>query len=197
MSTLTPAPPTPDSIRGCLRDFETLEKYKLQESALNQLFTEFCPGNENASHVILKVSALNDFYSTNIFSTHPVAEHIIKLNISNRLAAGDPNLVNELALVTISGKKRNFYSFASKYCSHHNPEDFPIYDSYVDKMLRYFRRIDKFERFRNSALKSYPEFKALIEAFRMYYNLTDFTLREIDIYLWLAGKAAFPISYGK
>lgn len=29
----------------------------------------------------------------------------------------------------------NFYSFASKYCSHHNPLDYPIYDIYVDEVL--------------------------------------------------------------
>ena len=33
----------------------------------------------------------------------------------------------------INGKKKNLYSFASKYCSHHNPEAYPIYDSYVDE----------------------------------------------------------------
>jgi hypothetical protein len=34
----------------------------------------------------------------------------------------------------------NFYSFATKYCSHHKPEMYPIYDSYVDKMLGYFKK---------------------------------------------------------
>ncbi|UTW70364.1 hypothetical protein KHA80_07545 [Anaerobacillus sp. HL2] len=44
----------------------------------------------------------------------------------------------------IGEKKKNFYSFATKYCSHHNPLDYPIYDSYVDEVLRHFRNRDGF-----------------------------------------------------
>ena len=155
------------------------------------------PRNDDVGTVLLKVSALNDFYSTNIFDTHSVAKHIVDIDASERILEGDATLVNELALVRIGGKQRNFYSFASKYCNHHNPEAFPIYDRYVDKMLNHFRRKDKFVQFRSDELKRYVAFVRLIRAFRNFYSLDQFSLRQIDIYLWIAGKEAFPRQKGE
>jgi hypothetical protein len=140
----------------------------------------------------VKVSALKDFYSTNIFDTHSVAKHIIEVDVSERVLAGDVSIVNELACVNIGGKSRRFYSFASKYCNHHNPAAFPIYDNYVDRMLRHFRRTDNFAPFRRGELKDYVRFVEIVKLFRSSYSLDQFSLREIDIYLWLAGKEEFP-----
>ena len=184
-------PPTVESVNACLSTWNTLAKYKLQEECLNRLFQQLCPPNDDVGSVLLKVSALNDFYSTNIFDTHSVARHIVSIDASARILEGDPTLVNELALVRIGGKQRNFYSFASKYCNHHTPEPFPIYDRYVDKMLNHFRRADKFANFRSQDLRRYVDFVRLIKAFRNSYSLDQFSLRQIDIYLWIAGKEAF------
>jgi hypothetical protein len=186
-----PKPPTVSLVNEYLRKWDTLEKYTLQEASLALLFRELCPRNDNISQVLLKVSALNDFYSTNIYDTHSVAKHILALGVSDRILAGDTSLVDELALMSINGKKWRFYSFASKYCSHHNAKSFPIYDSYVDKMLMHFYQVDRFETFHKEDLKSYGRFVDIIRAFTRYYALEQFSLREIDIYLWLAGKDAF------
>lgn len=61
-----------------------------------------------------------------IFNTYAVAKHILTIpNLDNRLKQGDISLVDEIKEVTMSdGKKRDFYSFATKYCSHHNPNFF-------------------------------------------------------------------------
>lgn len=59
--------------------------YASQEAALDKLFFTFAPENTNIEDILLKVSTLNDFYSTNIFSVFPVAEHILSLNIDERL----------------------------------------------------------------------------------------------------------------
>ncbi len=56
------------------------------------------------------------------------------------MARNDVSLVNEIAKVEISGKQFNFYSFATKYCSHHKPKDYPIYDNYVDRLLMAFKK---------------------------------------------------------
>ena len=61
-----------------------------------------------------------------------VAKHLLSLGIDARLKAGDVTLVNDIKQININGTERNFYFFASKYCSHHNPLDYPIYDSYGD-----------------------------------------------------------------
>ena len=186
-----PIPPSVAAVEEFLQKWGTLEKYRLQESSLTLLFQSLCPRNETIEHVLLKVSALNDFYSTNIYDTHSVARHIRSAAPDDRIASGDLKLVNELAKVTIRNKVKNFYSFASKYCNHHQPEKFPIYDSYVDKMLVHFKRKDQFASFLKPDLKRYDRFVEIIKSFQRFYSLEKFTLRQLDIYLWLAGKEAF------
>ena len=190
-------PPIPSNkiVNGYLKTWATLENYTLHEKSLSLLFNELCPGNTRIENVLLKASALNDFYSTHIFDTYTVAKHIQECNIDSDLESGEIGLVNKIALVTISGKKKNFYSFASKYCSHHNPATYPIYDSYVVKMLMHFKKKDKFCRFKKDDLKKYDDFLRVIKAFKTFYRLDDFSLRKIDICLWMAGKEFFPNKY--
>lgn len=189
--------PTPNekSIKQYLDKWNTLENYQLQEASLEKLFHKFAPKNIIIEDILLKVSTLNDFYSTNIFDTYTVAKHILSLKIDKRIQEDDHTLVNDIAKVTIKNKIKNFYSFASKYCSHHKPNIFPIYDSYVDKMLRYYRKKDKFSKFKNDDLKDYSKFIKIINEFKEYYKLTKYSLRDIDIFLWLAGKEHFPNKY--
>jgi hypothetical protein len=182
-------------VKRYLEKWQTLENYRLQEDALNKLFVELCPKNDNISDILLKVAALNDFYSTNIYSVFSVAQRIIELDIDKRLDEEDVNLVNEIKKVMISGKEKHFYSFASKYCSHHRPESYPIYDSYVDQVLSYFRNRDKFYKFKNGDLKEYSAFKRVLAEFQKFYDLQQFSLKEIDRYLWLFGKEYFPKQY--
>ncbi len=177
--------------------WKELENYHLQEDALNKLFFELCPRNTEVIDILLKASTLNDFYSTNIFSIYPVAKHICDLNIDERLKDGDVTLVGDIQYVTINEKEKNFYSFASKYCSHHNPFDYPIYDRYVDEVLRYFKNRDSFSDFQDSDLKEYIKFKGILIDFRAFYGLNQYSLKQIDQYVWLLGKEYFPKNYGK
>lgn len=183
--------PCHDEVEKYLRLWNALKNYSLQESALDKLFFTLAPSNTQIEDILLKVSTLNDFYSTNIFSVFPVAKHILSLDIDTRLNQGDPTLVD--AIKTVDG--RNHYSFATKYCSHHNPLEYPIYDSYVDKILRYFRDTDGFCSFESDDLKQYDKFKEIILTFRTYYELDQYTLKEIDQYLWQLGKDYFPKNY--
>lgn len=123
---LEPLQPTVDAIDKCLAEFKESEKYQLHESALGLLYDDFCPSHDDLPRVLLKVSALNDFYSTNIYDTHAVAKHIVEVNPAIEIERGEPTIVNKLSVVTIGGKSRSCYSFATKYCSHHKPEAFPI-----------------------------------------------------------------------
>lgn len=72
---------------------------------------------------------------------------------------------------------------------------YPIYDQYVEKMLLHFGKADRFAEFTKPELKQYDRFLAIILAFQSHYGLTAFSLRQIDIYLWLGGKRAFPPKY--
>lgn len=88
----------------------------------------------------------------------------------------------------------DFYStniFASKYCSHHQPLMYAIYDNYVEKVLLYFKRRDKFYNFNNSDLRNYPAFINIIHKFQESYGLTAYNLKEIDKYLWQLGKSYY------
>ena len=85
--------PSSEQIEFYLRAWDELENYHLQEDALDKLFFQLCPENVEMSDILLKVAALNDFYSTNIFSVYPVAKHILSLDIDARLESGDLTLV--------------------------------------------------------------------------------------------------------
>ena len=189
--------PNPVLVDSYLKKWDSLENYTLQEKSLGLLFNEFCRGNTKLEFILLKVTTLNQFYSTNIFDTYSVAKHILKLDIDQRLQSRDRLLVNELALITIKQKQKDFYSFASKYCAHHAPEAFPIYDSFVEKVLLYCANADGFAVFKKNDLKQYVSFVQIIIAFQKFYGLEKFSLRQIDVFLWLAGKEFFPRTYSK
>ena len=190
-----PPKPSVSEVNKYLNEWENLEGYTSQERALNKLFLELLPGNSEITDILLKASCLNDFYSTRIFAIYPVAKRILSIkDLDKRLKSGDIELVRELGEVTIGGKEKYFYSFATKYCSHHNPIAFPIYDSYVEQVLLYFNKVDKFSAFKRKDLKNYRKFKEILLDFQRYYKLERFDLKELDRYLWLLGKEIFPKS---
>ncbi len=188
--------PSPDEVSKYLIKWDGLENYYSQDIALEKLFRETYPNNVDLSEVLIKVASLNEFYSTNIFSVFTVASHIINLQIDRRLRFGDQKLVTEIAKVQqTNGKIINFYSFATKYCSHHNPNNYPIFDNNVIKILKYFRDLDGLFTFSEKDLRNYPEFKDIIQNFRRVYHLEKFNFKEIDKYLWQLGKDFFPVKY--
>lgn len=136
--------PSPLEIAEYEQKWNTSADYVNQKNALNKLFFNLCPENKEMSDILIKCSSLNNFYSTNIFKVHNVAKHFLNQNIDERLATGDLKLVMDLANIMINGKRFFFYSFATKYCSHHRPDIYPIYDRYVNKLLKYFRNRDGF-----------------------------------------------------
>ncbi len=188
--------PSADQVSMYLKRWNTLDNYVLQESNLRKLFAKTYPKNVEMDDVLIKVCSLNDFYSTNIFSPFTVAKHIVDLDIDPRLANRDMTLVNDIAVVKVNGRKpRNNYSFATKYCSHHFPKDYPIYDSFVEKMLMHLMQVDKFYKFKKEDMKHYPAYHTVLMEFSRFYGLESFTLKEIDMYLWQAGKEYFPRQY--
>lgn len=181
------------SISYYLDKWERMERYKQQEKAINLLFHELCPEHDNVEEVLLKVSVLNDFYGTQIYDKYSVASGIANLNmVSERIKLGDQSLVAEIALATIdtTKKARNNYSFATKYCSFHNPGNYPIYDSFVDNMLWSYMKLFHYTEFKRCQLKDYEEFYKVISRFREHFGLEKFTFKEIDIFLWFKGKEA-------
>lgn len=183
--------PSVKELQGYLAKWATLNDYVEHEAALNMLFrddTEF-RSNTSIRHVIVKCAVLNDFYATNIYQIEPVARNIVSISdFDERLARGDRSLINEIARAK---DVKNFnYSFATKYCSHHKPELFPIYDRYVCDVLMFLRRkypgVFNFKS--RESLKDYDTFVEAIEAVRDRFGLQDYTFKDIDRYLWQLGK---------
>ncbi|MBP5544027.1 MAG: hypothetical protein ILM98_08125 [Kiritimatiellae bacterium] len=206
-----PQTPSPDQVRMYLQQWESnvpqigVGNYYDQEVAVSKLFKQY-PNNTEHWQILLKVTVLNTFYSTSIYDVNAVARHIGQIrDIDSRLKEGDENLVEEIQCVTVGrGDKQRgliFYSFATKYCSHHNPEAFPIYDSFVDELLWFFSGKDKRNMAKNikkmtslttrGSLKDYSTFKKVVEEFQQRYNLMEFTFKELDKYMWLLGKKTF------
>ncbi len=190
--------PTVDEVNKYIKRWNGPENEvgKNKEMALKKLFKELCPENKDFNDILIKCSTLNDFYSTNIFDVHTVALRIMNLNIDECLKQGDYKIVEDIAEVNVgktgkSKSKRYFYSFATKYCSHHQPEWYAIYDSYVEKLLMEFQKRDKFSTFKLKDLKRYPEFMRVIHDFQRHYGLEEFTVKELDQYLWQLGKQIF------
>ena len=178
--------PTPQLVHAYVQRFDT--DYAVVETALRKLFGTF-PKNNCADEILLKVVALNSLYITNIYATSDVADNIFRRDIDRKLDQQSLDLVNEIATVTIKGKLRRNYSFASKYCAWHLPEIYPIYDSYVDALLWAYQKEYKFSDFARTDLwNSYPHYVTAIRDFQDHFGLQHFALKQLDQFLWLYGK---------
>jgi hypothetical protein len=188
--------PTDELVRAAVADFDA--DNQLVEKAAGEIFTQF-PHNTEVSHILLKALALNKLYSTWVLDKdiEPLAHHIARLNIDPLLREGRPEAVD--SIWNCDGL-RKYFSFASKYCSWHNPAAYPIYDSFVEECLwQYSRQPDGFMGYRRSGY-GYPDFVRIVRAFRERYGLTA-SFKDLDKFLWstgarLLGKEVFGESSG-
>ena len=191
-----------------LAAYDKLPSYSIQEDILQRLVEEYSD-HKNAGAVDTKVKLLNLFYSTGIQATNLMAAHILSIkDIDARLKAGDKSLVAEIATLELTnGDVRFNYSFATKYCALHQPTKYPIYDSIVaDTFESLFVQgyLPKYTYSRTKSklpntftkgefvakLKEYDFFVDLYKYFMELFDLTEFTVREVDAYIWGAFKVA-------
>ena len=167
------------------------ENYAVEDKVLKWLFETY-PKNTNLNEIILKITCLDSFYSTNLTMSakiHGIAEKILRLNFDKRVQGGDLSLVDELA----NSATTKIYSFASKYCSWHNWEvykkdDFVIFDSLVRTKLKDFNKSYEFAKFSGKKLKeNYAKYKEVLEKFRAEFSL-ECDFKTLDKYLWRLGK---------
>lgn len=181
------------------------ERYRVGDEIVLKLFQDY-PSNTNINEVLLKVSVLNDMYSTNIYATFKMAKHIVSLqNLDKKLSQGDLDAVDLIATGHgIKSKKNekeiNFYSFATKYCSWSNIDKYCIYDSFVDEVLWAYQKRDNISKgfkFERKNLKSSKELMKIVMRFKETYGLQKFSFQKIDKFLWMYGKEKFPAKYSK
>lgn len=178
--------PSDSLVNEYVAKFNQDQKSISNDNALALICRTF-PENKDIEHVILKVNAINSIYSTGIYNTYKVARRIQSISTDERLMAFDITLVSDIAkghgVQKKSGGDRNFYSFASKFCSFHNKEVYPIYDSRVHEQLVAHQVIFDFAKFQESDLKEYTSFKSILMSFRNFFQLSS-SLKDIDKYLW-------------
>jgi hypothetical protein len=206
---IKPTVPNPSSVRDACERFD--KEYAVVERALAELFRQY-PTNDDQAHVLLKVVALNRLYSTNILAVWDVArliyEHRLEVDGALKADPPSPEAVDKIVELTILATRKRFWSFATKYCSWHRPESFPIWDS---RVLRYLQSLKgspftlpdnwtECSQFADSAGRTaarrwrpdnwthYREFLALMNRFRDFYNLGSFTFKQIDKFLFLSGE---------
>lgn len=191
--------PTAEDVRRYQEVWHS-NRFGREEGALDMLFQAY-PGNQRFEEVLVKISSLNALYSAGVLPDEyvKIADMICDLGIDERLQAGHPGLVEDIANGTreaIRGMKGpkgrprgRRYAFATKYCAFHNERAYPMRDSLVMDMLGKFRRRkDEGFAYKGSELEYYPEFRGVVERFKVAYGLTEFSFREIDRYLWLLGQ---------
>lgn len=135
MPRAVPARPTDYLVEKYVRLFERDQRYAPADEGLAQLIAAF-PNNSELGHVAVKASAINALYSTGILAIYQVAVHVHLLDIDAELAQHSTAIVDKIAAVRFGNKRRKVFSFASKYCSWHDRDNYPIYDSFVDALLR-------------------------------------------------------------
>lgn len=128
------------------------DNYGPENELITRCLRKF-PKNTNPDIVAMKVGLIDITNSTHL-SQHKSKISMVELAniiaaipyIDERIADGDPEVVNEIAR---SNGKINLFSFASKYCCYHNRnlygrDDYSILDTVLKEYLpRYFDDITK------------------------------------------------------
>ena len=184
------------------------EQYEYQERILSVVFRKYHK-HDCLCKVFLKVRLLDTFYSTQLSKHLPsvlcMAKHIFEniKDIDKSLAEekddaeGRAKLVDSIALCRNENTGKDFYfpSFATKYCSHHFPDEYPIYDSHVIRMLMHFkdRGFSSFTKkdIEGKESRCISEFYRVMEEFRTFKDFGlgfRYSFKKIDKYLWQMGK---------
>ena len=190
--------PSDKLIADYIIKFKNSNRYFPADEAIIELIKKF-PENKKLEHVLIKCTVINRLYSTNVLNIVEIAKHITHLNIDKDIKDGKPEMVMKIAkghgIINSKSKissERFFYSFATKYCHWHNENEYPIYDSYVCKMLIEYNKQCKFfeNSFIKENLKDYEKYKKIYFKFIEKYKLSN-NLKNIDKFLWLYGREQY------
>lgn len=188
--------PSNSEVEKYLKLWNESDIYRLSQKSLNNLFKTF-PLNNNLDEILVKVCTLDVIFSAGVNKWFfDISKNILGYNLNYNLDKKFKNntldvnhFVEKIKIKRKDGKERKPYSFVSKYCNHHNPNEYPIYDSYVDEVLWFFMKEELYRKRIN--LKNYNIFKETLIKFRSKYKLEKYSLKEIDQYIWLLGKEYF------
>ncbi len=184
--------PTRELVEKHVKIFEADDWRVATDKALDGLFEAF-PCNCRIEEVYLKVVALDDLYSTQIkrrgtAATYDLAKGIRQLAIDPKLAQSLADVVDKIAAIEVGGKRCGRV-FASKYCHFHVPDDYPIYEnSFVEPIVYAYQKSDGPKVSHADLEDNYSKYKETVESLRSRYNLTGFSFRQLDKFLWGYGQ---------
>lgn len=180
--------PSKKLIQKKAEELRKQEDTLLDLEVLNNLFKSNS-SNTDIPTVLLKVTVLNELYSTRIFKVRDAARAIVDAEIDSLLDNNDPCAVKRIQTMKLGSKVRSTYSFATKYCSWHHPENYPIFDKNVMKALTAYRIQDKFAKFSQKDLRDYKKFIEILKIFRKYYEVENVSFSDLDKFLWSVGTS--------
>lgn len=185
--------------------YNTKGKYN-HEEILDEAFLNRYTSHNDVFGMYVKCVLLDKFYSTNVKYIDKLVEHYINLETTKATETTEYNsyfeeqiksdksdkfkFVDELKEVKITEDEiKNLLSFSSKYCRRYAPLDFPIYDTIVKDVLKYYLNRTNFyegEPPKNWE-KDYVQYKQVVDKFiEKYKFIQDYVM--LDKYLWSLGK---------
>ena len=130
--------PSPEQLAAADRIYGLAVEWQQIDRALYLLAERV--GGYSSEAVLLKATAINSLYSTNVYAIVRVAEFMAGVLSKEALDEAGPELVEKLANVPKGGsekKARRRHSFASKFAHFFiNPNRFPILDRFTEEMVR-------------------------------------------------------------
>lgn len=174
------------------------DNYGPENALITRCLQKF-PRNTDPDIVAMKIGLIDITNSTHLsqhkskISMAELSEIISEIpNIDDRIASGDPDVVNEIAKCN---GKINLFSFASKYCCYHNRnfykrDDYSILDTVLKEYLpRYFSDITKgkIQNWQNNY--NYKAYNDFITCKLDEYGITvKYRKRKFDHFVWYKNR---------
>ncbi|HBL3788102.1 TPA: hypothetical protein LQC81_002660 [Enterococcus faecium] len=157
------------------------------------------PLHNDLNTIAMKIAVIDVTNSTHLsqyksrLSLYDLAKVILEIpNFADRLAKGDPQLIN---IIARNIGAVNMFSFASKYCTYHNVEvcgrdDYSIFDGIVKNTLPHYIQgltTNKIDTWRRSF--DYEAFNECVGKLLDENNIhIPFRRRKLDHFLWYANR---------
>lgn len=177
---------------------QNTENYGPENELITRCLRKF-PENTDPDIVAMKVGLIDITNSTHL-SQHKSKISMVELadiissipDIDERIAIGDPEVVNEIAK---SNGKVNLFSFASKYCCYHNRnlygrDDYSILDTVLKEYLpRYFDDITRGQIQKWQDSFNYQAYNDYISKKLDEYGITvSYRKRKFDHFVWYKNR---------
>lgn len=181
-------------LRLCSEKFYDIEGTQVADQAVKVVFERW-PGNTHREEALIKVVILNSLYNTALYDVHKMAKHIVKQGVDPKFSRGDITVVNDIRKGhkirnSKTGKERDFYSFATKYCHWHAPSKYVMYDEFLGAALKDLNgRLGFYRPFSSARLRQqYSTFKEVIDSLAATLTLTNWDYKTLDQALWVYGR---------